>query len=191
MKLWGVVAAVVSACAGVASAIAAFTGGTAHPSAAPVASAAVDVAPPPGTGFAGTSPAVAPAPSPAGASPVRWTGKWVLGLEGIDLTKVPPARSTSFVFFRPAAGRSGSSGMMVKGTVARWTGPGEPTAQGCRDLLLTQPHDQVDVVEGDSVCVVNENSPIAVIKITETHYDQGSYGELDTEVTIWNLRMTR
>lgn len=113
----------------------------------------------------------------------------MLGLEGIDLSKVPPARSDSFL--RPAAGRSGSSGMMVKGTVARWSGPGAPTAQGCRDLLTTQPHDEVDVVEGDSVCVVNENSPIAVIKVTDTHYDQGTYGELDTEVTIWDLRMAR
>jgi hypothetical protein len=190
MKLWGVVAAVVSAAAGVASAVAAFTGGSAQPSAAPPTSAAVTAAPP-GSGSAGTGTTVAPPPSPSAAAAVRWTGAWVLGLEGIDLSKVPPGRSSSFTSYRPAAARSGSSGMMVKGTVARWSGPGAPTAQGCRDLLLTQPHDQVDVVEGDSVCAVEESSPIAVLKITGTHYDQGSYGELDTEVTIWDLRLNR
>ncbi|MFD0573231.1 hypothetical protein ACFQ0T_33370 [Kitasatospora gansuensis] len=124
---------------------------------------------------------------------MRWTGKVVLGLEGIDLAQVPPVKgsSDSLSFLRPAAGRKGSSGMEVKGTSALWTETGEPTAQGCRALLQMQSHDQVDVVEGDQVCVVHEGSPIGLLKVTKTHYMQGGYGELDAELTVWDLRLKR
>lgn len=184
VKVWGVVAAAVSAAAGVATAIAAFMGNAGSTDPAKV------TAVPTGSEAGATSATAMPAPSPAGSAAVRWTGKVVLGLEGIDLSKVPPAKGSE-LFTRPAAGRQGSNGMEVKGTAALWEGPGEPTAQGCRDLLLTQSHDRVDVVEGDRVCVVNETSPIALLKITATHYMKGSYGELDAELTVWDLRLKR
>lgn len=187
VMVWGVVAAVVSAAAGVASAVAAFTGGSPHPSAAPATSV---VAPAPAPDPATVATATAkPVPTPAAEVSVRWTGKVVLGMEGIDLAQVPPTKGDSLPFFQPAAQRSGSSGMAVRGPSALWTEAGEPTAQGCRDLLLTQQHKEVDVVAGDRVCVADGSSPIGLLKVTKTHYSQGSYGELDVEVTIWNLRL--
>ncbi|WP_143687060.1 hypothetical protein [Streptomyces sp. TLI_171] len=192
-KLWGVVAAVVSAAAGVASAIAAFTGGgSSSPAAAPPASVTVTAAPPAapaGTGATAGAGATGPAPSPAAGAAVRWSGKWVLSQQGIDLTKRPPERSTGNFFYRPSAGRTGENGLEIKGTVALWTASEAPTAEGCRELLRTQPHDRVTVVPGDLVCAVDDASPIALFKVNDTHYEQGSYGEVDTEVTIWELRM--
>lgn len=81
--------------------------------------------------------------------------------------------------------------MEVKGTAALWTEAAEPTAQGCKDLLATQSVKTVVVVEGDRVCLVDESSPIGVLKVTATHYDQGSYGLIDGQLTIWNLRAAR
>ncbi|WP_157531386.1 MULTISPECIES: hypothetical protein [unclassified Kitasatospora] len=194
VMVWGVVAAAVSAVAGVASAVAAFMGGSSQPSAAPTSSV---VAPAPASADGSAAPATSatakPAPAPAAGVAVRWTGKVVLGMEGIDLTQVPPTKGSSdtLSFLRPSARRTGSSGMEIKGPSALWTEAGEPTAQGCRNLLLTQSHDQVDVVAGDRVCVVDESSPIGLLKVTKTHYSQGSYGELDAELTIWDLHLKR
>ncbi|MEU8433433.1 hypothetical protein AB0F18_11025 [Streptomyces sp. NPDC029216] len=185
-KVWGVIAAVVSAIAGVASAIAAFTNNSHAPAAVPPAAAPNVVAQPPAGGTASS----ASGTGAAGAGSVRWTGKIVLGLEGIDLSQVPP-RKGSELGTRPAAGRSGSSSMMVMGTAALWTNPEAPTAQGCRDLLATQSRKEVVVAEGDSVCLVNENSPIGVLKVTSTSYMEGSYGLIEGDLTTWNLRATR
>ncbi|GAA1082571.1 hypothetical protein GCM10009663_26960 [Kitasatospora arboriphila] len=191
-KTWGVVAAVVSAAAGVASAIAAFTGGGSGSSAAPgpapqVTGTVAGKGASAGTGDAAT--AVSPAPAGAGrGAAVRWSGKILFGMEGIDLSALPPRKGTGAVNF-PSAQRSGSSGMKIKGQVAPWEGPGEPTAEGCRDLLQTRARQEVDVAEGDRVCVVNESSPIGLVTVTGTHYDQGSYGELDADLKVWNLRL--
>ncbi|WP_431680337.1 hypothetical protein [Kitasatospora sp. KL5] len=191
IKLWGAVAAVVSAIAGVASAVAAFTGGSSVPDRSPSAQVTVTVAPPPAGGSAQQVPPAAGASATnAAAEGVRWSGSIVLGLEGIDLTQSPP-RKGSASFIRPAAARSGSNGMMVKGTVALWTGTGAPTAQGCKDLLLTQSRDEVDVAAGDVVCLAEGSSPVAALKVTATHYDRGAYGELDGELTVWSLRLNR
>ncbi|BFV60025.1 hypothetical protein KCMC57_up51290 [Kitasatospora sp. CMC57] len=191
VMVWGVVAAVVSAAAGVASAAAAFMGGGSQPSATPpVSTSVVASAPAPesAAGPASTSPKPVPAPA---AAKVRWTGKIVLGLWGVDLNQVPPVLGADDLsFLRPSAGRT-NSGMEVKGTVALWTDSAEPTAQGCLDLLQTQRHDRVDVVAGDRVCVVNESSPIALLAVTKTHPSQGSYGELDADLTVWDLKMKR
>ncbi|GHB46096.1 hypothetical protein GCM10010347_14640 [Streptomyces cirratus] len=113
----------------------------------------------------------------------------VLGLEGIDLSSVPPRTGTSGFGIRPAAGRAGESSMEVKGTVALWTNSEAPTAQGCKDLLATQSRSAVTVAEGDSVCLVNEKSPIGVLKVTATRYNEGSYGLIEGELTTWNLRV--
>ncbi|MFD8981676.1 hypothetical protein [Streptomyces sp. NPDC059564] len=177
-----------------ASAIAAFSNGSPSPAAAPPAtSATVNVQPPqnpagsaagPATGAAGTG--------AAGAGSVRWSGKVVLGLEGLDLTQTPPRKGDGSTFgYRPAAGRNGSSSMEVKGTAALWTDAAEPTAQGCKDLLATQSRNSVVVADGDSVCLVNESSPIGLLKVTATHYDDGTYGLIEGQLTIWNLRVAR
>ncbi|WP_354644526.1 hypothetical protein [Kitasatospora camelliae] len=183
----------VSAIAGVASAVAAFMGGGASPqsSAAPPA-VTVTAVPPAGASAAGTGalpPVSTPAAPAPGADEVHWSGPITLGLEGIDLSQPAPERGTDPAgTLRPAAQRTGGSGMMIKGTVAQWTGPGEPTAQGCRDLLRTRSQEKVDVVAGDRVCTVDGGSPIALLKVTKTHSDQGGYGELDADLTVWNLR---
>ncbi|MGW7315664.1 hypothetical protein [Streptomyces sp. NPDC054854] len=187
-KIWAAGAAVVSAIAGVATAIAAFSNGSPQPSAVPPpASSSVGDQPP-------QSPANTAAPSAAtgagGAASVRWSGKVVLGLEGIDLSQVPPSKGTGFGI-RPAAGRNGSSSMEVKGTVALWENAGDPTPQGCKDLLAAQSRNAVVVAEGDSVCLVNEKSPIAALKVTATHYEEGSYGLIEGQLTTWNLRATK
>ncbi|MEV8098565.1 hypothetical protein [Kitasatospora sp. NPDC085879] len=109
-------------------------------------------------------------------------------MEGINLSAMPPRKGTDTVGW-PSAQRSGSSGMKIKGQVAPWDGSGDPTAEGCRDLLLTRSRQEVDVAEGDRVCVVDDRSPIGLVTITATHYDQGSYGELDANLTVWNLRL--
>ncbi|MFG2823487.1 hypothetical protein ACGFX4_29185 [Kitasatospora sp. NPDC048365] len=197
-KVWGAIAAVVSAVAGVASAAAAFMGGGDSPNPAPAPQVTVTVAAQAGTG-GGTASApsaqgtAAPAPAPGTAAKVVWTGPFRLGMEGVDLTSNPPAAGTSgsFLFLRPDAQRSGSNGMVVKGTVAPWSGTGEPTAEGCRVQLLTQKRQEVEVAVNDQVCVVEGSSPIGVLKITGVHYDAGSYGELDTVLTVWNLKMNR
>ncbi|WP_371494857.1 hypothetical protein OG871_06365 [Kitasatospora sp. NBC_00374] len=116
----------------------------------------------------------------------------VLGLEGIELDQVPPrAGSETIMNTRPAAGRNGSSSMEVMGTVALWTSAEAPTAQGCKDLLATQSVKEVVVGQGDRVCLVNEHSPIAALKVTATSYDKGTYGLIEGELTIWNLRSDR
>ncbi|MFF3015745.1 hypothetical protein [Streptomyces sp. NPDC057939] len=188
-KIWAAGAAVVSAIAGVATAVAAFSNGSPpQPSAVPPpASSAVGDQPP-------QSPAVTAAPGTAtgagGAASVRWSGKVVLGLEGIDLSQVPPSKGSGFGI-RPAAGRNGSSSMEVKGTVALWENPGDPTPQGCKDLLAAQSRNAVVVAEGDSVCLVDENSPIAALKVTATQYNEGSYGLIEGQLTTWNLRAAK
>ncbi|WP_329197825.1 MULTISPECIES: hypothetical protein [unclassified Streptomyces] len=189
-KLWAAGAAVVSAIAGVASAIAAFSNGSPPPtpSAVPPASSVTVAGQPPA---GGTAPSAAPSAAGSAAGSVRWTGKVVLGLEGIDLNSIPPHSGTSGFGIRPAAGRSGETSMEVKGTVALWTNAEAPTAQGCRDLLATQSRSAVTVAEGDSVCLVNEKSPIGVLKVTGTRYDEGSYGLIEGELTTWNLRPSR
>jgi len=196
-KLWATGAAVVSAATGVVTAFAAFSGGSPSPGAVPpAASVTVTVQPsqsPAGatassTQASGDSRPASPSPAAGtGAGSVRWSGKVVLGLEGIDLEKVPPRTGSGFGS-RPAAARSGSSSMMVKGTVALWTSTEAPTPQGCKDLLATQSRAEVTVGEGDSVCLVNEHSPIAVLKVTATSYDQGTYGLIEGQLTTWNLR---
>ncbi|GLV98908.1 hypothetical protein [Streptomyces lavendulae] len=198
-KLWAAGAAVVSAIAGVASAIAAFSNNSPSPAAVPPPTAVTLPAPQaastPGAGAgagAGSSAGTGTGTG-AGAAPasVRWSGKIVLGLEGVDLTQNPPRRGDGSTFgYRPAAARSGSSSMTVKGTAALWTDASAPTPQGCRDLLATQSRSEVVVAEGDSVCLVNEKSPIAVLKVTATHYDDGTYGLIEGELTTWNLRGT-
>ncbi|MFF7075493.1 hypothetical protein [Streptomyces lavendulae] len=198
-KLWAAGAAVVSAIAGVASAIAAFSNNSPSPAAVPPPTAVTLPAPQaastPGAGAgagagAGSSAGTGTGTGAAPAS-VRWSGKIVLGLEGVDLTQNPPRRGDGSTFgYRPAAARSGSSSMMVKGTAALWTDASAPTPQGCRDLLATQSRSEVVVAEGDSVCLVNEKSPIAVLKVTATHYDDGTYGLIEGELTTWNLRGT-
>ncbi|WP_371676929.1 hypothetical protein [Streptomyces sp. NBC_01276] len=190
-KLWAAGAAVVSAIAGVASAIAAFSGNSSAPAA---------VAPPTGVSLPAPQTASSPAAGGTGTgagtgagapASVRWSGKIVLGLEGIDLTQNPPRRGDGSTFgYRPAAARSGSSSMTVKGTAALWTDASAPTPQGCKDLLATQSRSEVTVAEGDSVCLVNEKSPIAVLKVTATRYDEGTYGLVEGELTTWNLRGT-
>ncbi|KDN88001.1 hypothetical protein [Kitasatospora cheerisanensis] len=123
---------------------------------------------------------------------MRWSGKVRFGLSGLDLATLPPkARSGDTLggSIWPSAQRSGSSGMKIKGQVAPWAGPGDPTAEGCRTLLQTQPQKEVDVLEGDRVCVVDDHSPIAVVTVTATHYDAGSYGELEADLTVWNLKL--
>lgn len=187
-KLWAAGAAVVSAIAGVASAIAAFSNGSPPPapSAVPPASSVTVASQPPAGGTASSGAGSSAAGSTAGS--VRWTGKVVLGLEGIDLNTIPPQSAKSGFGIRPAAGRSGESSMEVKGTVALWTNAEAPTAQGCRDLLATQSRSNVTVAEGDVVCLVNEKSPIGVLKVTGTRYNEGSYGLVEGELTTWNLR---
>ncbi|MER5864843.1 hypothetical protein [Kitasatospora sp. NPDC002040] len=187
VMVWGVVAAAVSAAAGVASAVAAFTGSSSQTAPSPTTSV---VAPPPAPTAGATAAATTPKPTPAApaAATVRWTGKIVLGMEGIDLTQVPPTQVEG-QFLRPGAARTGGSGMTVKGTTAVWTDSAAPTAEGCRNLLQTQQQTVVDVVAGDQVCVVNETSPIGLLKVTKTYYMRGSYGELDAELTIWDLRL--
>ncbi|MEV6207504.1 hypothetical protein [Kitasatospora sp. NPDC051914] len=170
--------------------MAAFTGGPSGPDRAPSAQVTVTVAPPPAGGSAQQVPPAGASATNAAAEGVRWSGPIVLGLEGIDLTQSPP-RKGSPPFTRPAAARSGSNGMMVKGTVALWTGNGAPTAQGCKDLLLTQSRDEADVAAGDVVCLAEGSSPVAALKVTATHYDRGGYGELDGELTVWSLRLNR
>ncbi|MCX5194735.1 hypothetical protein OOK31_12645 [Streptomyces sp. NBC_00249] len=172
-----------------ASAVAAFSNGSPSPGAvaAPPASGAVTVTAQPPQSPAAQGGGAAPAPAA-----VRWSGKVVLGLEGVDLTQVPPRRgSGNTLGYRPAAGRTGSNGMEVKGTAALWTGAEAPTAQGCKDLLATQSLSSVVVTEGDSVCVVEESSPIGVFKVSATKYDEGSYGLIEGELTVWNLRAAR
>ncbi|MFF7499290.1 hypothetical protein ACFZBM_07555 [Streptomyces lavendulae] len=196
-KLWAAGAAVVSAIAGVASAIAAFSSNSPSPAAVPPPTAVTLPAPQaastPGAGAGAGAGSSAGTGTGTGAAPasVRWSGKIVLGLEGVDLTQNPPRRGDGSTFgYRPAAARSGSSSMTVKGTAALWTDASAPTPQGCRDLLATQSRSEVVVAEGDSVCLVNEKSPIAVLKVTATHYDDGTYGLIEGELTTWNLRGT-
>ncbi|MGO4457837.1 hypothetical protein AB4039_11085 [Streptomyces sp. M-16] len=194
-KLWAAGAAVVSAIAGVASAIAAFSGNPTAPAAVAPPTGVSLPAPQTGSGPAagGTGAGGTGTGTGAGAAPasVRWSGKIVLGLEGIDLTQNPPRRGDGSTFgYRPAAARSGSSSMTVKGTAALWTDASAPTPQGCKDLLATQSRSEVVVAEGDSVCLVNEKSPIAVLKVTATRYDEGTYGLIEGELTTWNLRGT-
>ncbi|MFH7593742.1 hypothetical protein WDV06_01375 [Streptomyces racemochromogenes] len=184
-KVWGAIAAGVSAVAAVASAIAAFTN---SPSAGPSAPAVPQ--PAPASTVGAQPPAAKPGTGAAGAGTVRWSGRVVLGLEGLDLSQVPP-RTASGLGARPAAARSGSSSMMVKGTAVLWTAAEAPTAQGCKDLLATQSRKEVVVAEGDSVCLVDENSPIAVLKVTRTSYEEGSYGLIEGDLTTWNLRADR
>ncbi|MEU8464917.1 hypothetical protein [Streptomyces sp. NPDC029003] len=201
VKLWAAGAAVVSAIAGVASAVAAFSDHTAPPAAVPPPTSATVGAPPPqspagiaaspGTGAAAGAGSAAGSGSPGAAASVRWSGTVVLGLEGLDLSQVPP-RQKEGTLIRPAAGRNGSSSMEVLGTAALWPdAASEPTAQGCKDLLATQSRKSVVVAEGDSVCLVNENSPIGVLKVTATKYDEGSYGLIEGRLTTWNLRADR
>lgn len=189
VKVWAAAAAVVSAIAGVASAIAAFSNGSPSPAAvSPPSSTTVTVQPPQNP----TGSAAGPASGAAGAGSVRWSGKVLLGLEGLDLTQAPPRKGDGNSFgYRPAAGRTGENSMEVKGTAALWTEAAEPTAQGCKDLLATQSRKTVVVAEGDSVCLVNESSPIGVLKVTATHYDEGTYGLIEGQLTIWNLRAAR
>ncbi|MFE2855903.1 hypothetical protein ACFXJO_32875 [Streptomyces lavendulae] len=196
-KLWAAGAAVVSAIAGVASAVAAFSNNSPSPAAVPPPTAVTLPAPQgastPGAGSSAGTGTGTGSGTGAGAAPasVRWSGKIVLGLEGVDLTQNPPRRGDgSTLGYRPAAARSGSNSMTVKGTAALWKDASAPTPQGCKDLLATQSGAEVVVVEGDSVCLVNEKSPIAVLKVTATRYDEGSYGLIDGELTIWNLRGT-
>ncbi|MFJ8039388.1 hypothetical protein ACIRBX_02600 [Kitasatospora sp. NPDC096147] len=110
-------------------------------------------------------------------------------MEGIDLEQVPPRKGTDSLYSdRPRAAREGSSGMQIQGTSARWTGSGEATAQGCRELLATQSVDAVVVGVGQTVCVVNDHSPIAALKVTGTRYKEGSYGLIEGQLTVWDLR---
>lgn len=188
-KIWAAGAAVVSAIAGVATAVAAFSNGSPPPAAVPPpASSSVGEQPPQSSAAIPATPG--PATGAGGAAAVRWSGKVVLGLEGIDLSQVPPSKGTS-LGARPAAGRNGSSSMEVKGTVALWENTGDPTPQGCKDLLASQSRNAVVVAEGDSVCLVNEASPIALLKVTATRYSEGSYGLIEGQLTTWNLRATR
>ncbi|GAA2827148.1 hypothetical protein GCM10010441_59460 [Kitasatospora paracochleata] len=193
VKIWGAVAAVVSAAAGVASAVAAFMGGGGSPptsAPAPQVTVTVGTQGSPNAGGVAAPSAQGTAAAPGSGAKVRWSGAFRLGMEGVDLTADPPAAGNG-TYLRPGAARSGSSGMMVRGTVAPWSGPGEPTAEGCRQLLLTQKRNELDVSVGDQVCVVEGSSPIGVLKVTAAHYDAGSYGELDTTLTVWDLRMGR
>ncbi|MFD3326828.1 hypothetical protein [Streptomyces sp. NPDC058701] len=186
VKIWAAGAAVVSAIAGVATAVAAFSNGPSQPAAVP----------PPTSSAVGGQPSQSPENVPAtgadgaAAVAVRWSGKVVLGLEGLDLSQVPPSKGTS-LGVRPAAGRNGSSSMEVKGTVALWENTGDPTPQGCKDLLASQSRNAIVVAEGDSVCLVNEASPIALLKVTATRYKEGSYGLIEGQLTVWNLRAAR
>ncbi|MGW4381789.1 hypothetical protein [Kitasatospora sp. NPDC004531] len=193
-RTWGLIAAVVSAAAGVASAIAAFmAGGGSGPAATPAP------APPAQATFTASGSPTAPTAPGAGASgtaaAVRWAGKVRFGLAGIDLAEIPPrARNVDDTLggsIFPSAQRSGGSGMKIKGQVAPWDAAGAPTAEGCRDLLLTQPRREVEVLAGDRVCVVDDRSPIGLVTVTATHYDDGSYGELEADLTVWSLTLGR
>ncbi|MER8185028.1 hypothetical protein [Kitasatospora sp. NPDC094015] len=196
-KLWGTAAAVVSAVAGVASAFAAIFGGSSSTGSAP---------PPPSSVTAPAQPVQSstdkpstPAPvdskttgtgSGSGAGSVRWTGHVLFGQEGVDLDQVPPRVGVPGTFgLRPSVGREGSSSLQVKGTVAVWSGAEAPTAQGCKELLATQATGAAVVGVNDRVCLVQEHSPIAVLEVTATHYDAGSYGQLEGTLTTWNLRL--
>ncbi|MFD9130458.1 hypothetical protein ACFV0G_37835, partial [Kitasatospora sp. NPDC059571] len=137
----------------------------------------------------GAPPARAPPPPPrppptAQAAGVRWSGEVVLGMDGIDLTPVPPHKGGGAPVVIP-----GTGGMQLYGTAARWTGPGEPTAQACRDLLLTQALTVLDVAEGDTVCLVNGPSPIAALQVTSAAVDQSFLGQLRGRLTVWNLHL--
>lgn len=189
-KLWAAGAAVVSAIAGVATAIAAFSNGSPQPAAVPPpSSSSVGNQPPQSAAAAPTTPG--PATGAGGAVAVKWSGKVVLGMEGIDLSQVPPRKGGTDFGTRPSAGRSGSSSMEIKGTVALWENAGDPTPQGCKDLLASQSRNAIVVAEGDSVCLVNEKSPIGLLKVTSTHYNDGSYGLIEGQLTTWNLRATQ
>ncbi|MFJ1705552.1 hypothetical protein [Kitasatospora sp. NPDC088346] len=197
-KLWATGAAVVSAAAGVATAFAAFSGGSSPAPVPPSSSVTVTARPqglPEATAPSGQGPGGAGAASPSagtGAVSVRWAGRMLIGLEGIDLEQTPPRKgSTSGLGFSPNVGRNGSSSMEVKGTVAQWTAAEAPTAQGCKDLLATQSRRSVIVGKGDRVCLLDEHSPIAALTVTGTFYDQGSYGLVEGDLTVWNLRPDR
>ncbi|MFJ1753366.1 hypothetical protein [Kitasatospora sp. NPDC088134] len=191
-KTWGVIAAVVSAAAGVASAIAAFSGGGGSgPSAGPAPVPQNVVTASTGSGSAGTQPGSAAAPPPAAAG-VSWSGKVRFGLTGIDLSTAPPRVRDKDTLgdIWPSAQRI-QGGMKIKGQVATWTGGGAPTAEDCRNLLTTQVRQEVEVVVGDRVCVVDGRSPITLVNVTALHPDDGSYGELEADLTMWNLKLPK
>ncbi|MFJ5234716.1 hypothetical protein ACIQBJ_33060 [Kitasatospora sp. NPDC088391] len=191
-KTWGVIAAVVSAAAGVASAIAAFSGGGgAGPSAGPAPAPQSTVAASTGGGTAATQPGATAAP-PSAASAVSWSGKVRFGLAGIDLATTPPrVRDKDTIGdIWPSAQRI-QGGMKIKGQVATWTGAGAPTAEDCRTLLTTQLRQEVEVSVGDRVCVVDGRSPLTLVNVTALHPDDGSYGELEADLTMWNLKLPK
>ncbi|MFC5924147.1 serine/threonine-protein kinase [Micromonospora vulcania] len=145
---------------------------TGTPPASPPAS---QVSPAPTTSGATT-------PGTAGAPRVQWTGMVRINDHGIDLDTVPPAVDPA-EWEDVDAARSYSGGPLGTEKIAKWTGAGEPTPQQCRELVLTQGTDQLNVANKEVFCLRTSQARMALLVITATSGNTGT-GVWAT-ATVW------
>lgn len=141
-----------------------------------------------GQGAISTTPAVSPTHRISKTSPAvprrQWgPGSLLLTNNGTSLSTVPPGNDQQIVGDVYVGGESIEP---FAGTVlALWTSSGQPTAEQCEDLVITQgnPGQGVNVSPGSVVCATTGEGPIAIIYVVSLDIDATT---IETRTTVWD-----
>lgn len=116
---------------------------------------------------------------------IQWgPGDLLITSNGTSLSTSPPGNVQGFI--GDVYGGGDAIYPFAGTTLLLWTGNGQPTAQQCQELAVTQGNEGqgVSVVPGSVICAITAEGPVATIQVLSTDVANAT---TETRTTIWDL----